>query len=156
MNIADLKIPDIDSLHSFLIEKAPADSPFKEERRKELIGAILKAKFTYYLNPVYILAHAIHESGWGRSKIAKEKNNIFGYKAYDSSPFKSAMIFKNYDDCVNTVMGAVKKEYLTPGGKYYNEATLEGMNVRYATDRNWNKNIRKLMNEIYNHIGKRG
>ena len=148
MEIADLKKPTIKSLKKFL-DKSPSDSPFREERQAELLLGIALAAEKYELNPVYILAHAILESGWGRSKIAREKNNLFGYKAYDSSPYESAMKFVDYPTCIDTVMGAVKKEYLTPGGKYFNGATLEGMNVRYATDKTWSEKIRNIMNRIY-------
>lgn len=148
MEIADIKKPTMESLKKFL-DKAPADSPFRKERQAELLLGIELSSEKYNLNPVYILAHAILESGWGRSQIARDKNNLFGYKAYDSSPYQSAMKFEGYTDCINTVMGAVKKEYLTPGGKYYNGATLEGMNVRYATDKKWAGKIRNLMNRIY-------
>ena len=40
----------------------------------------------YNINGVFVAAVGIHESEWGTSKIALQKNNLFGYGAYDSNP----------------------------------------------------------------------
>lgn len=148
-SIADLRIVEEKDLALFLAEKAPVDSPFKKEKQLELVHAIGDVSYRYKINPAYILAHAILESGWGRSKIAKEKNNLFGYRAYDSSPYKSAVSFKNYLQCIDVVMKHIQVDYLTLNGEYYNGPTLEGMNKKYATDPTWATKIRKIMNDIY-------
>jgi len=154
-NIADLRIIEAGDLDAFLWENAPMDSPFKVEKRKGLVLDIMAASKKYQLNPCYILAHAILESGWGRSKIAREKSNLFGYKAYDSSPYESAMSFASYWQCIDTVMKHVYANYLTPGGVYYNGPTLGGMNQKYASDKEWSNKIRKLMNDIYTFCSER-
>jgi beta-N-acetylglucosaminidase len=148
-SIADLRKIDMEDIALFLTEKSPADSPFKKEKQSDLIHGIEDASFRYKLNPIYILAHAILESGWGRSKIAKEKNNLFGYKAYDADPYGNAMSFRSYLHCIDVVMKHVHGNYLIPGGKYYNGPTLKGMNKKYATDPAWATKIRKIMNDIY-------
>jgi beta-N-acetylglucosaminidase len=154
-DIADLRLIDITDLAAFLTAKAPADSPFKKEKQSQLLYGIDDASNRYKLNKVYILAHAILESGWGRSKIAREKNNLFGFRAYDSDPYGNAMSFKSYIDCINVVMKHVYDNYLTPGGKYYNGATLGGMNKKYASDKEWSNKIRKLINDIYKFCSER-
>lgn len=153
-NIADLRMIGHKELAAFLLEKAPADSPFKE-KRYGLSVDIMAASLKYQINPCYILAHAILESGWGRSKIAREKSNLFGYKAYDSSPYESAMSFVSYWHCIDTVIKHVHDNYLTPGGKYYNGPTLGGMNQKYASDKEWSTKIRKIMNDIYKFCSER-
>ena len=154
-NIADLRIISHNDLKAYLSENAPADSPFKAEKREGLVVDIMAASKKYHINPVYILAHAILESGWGRSKIAREKSNLFGYKAYDSSPYESAMSFVSYWQCIDTVMKHVHDNYLTPGGVYYNCPTLGGINQKYASDKEWSAKIRKLMNDIYKFCSER-
>ncbi len=47
----------------------------------------------YKINGVFVAAMAIHESAWGTSKIARDKNNLFGYGAYDSNPYNGAYQF---------------------------------------------------------------
>jgi beta-N-acetylglucosaminidase len=99
------------------------------------------------INPYYIAAHAAWESGWGTSPLFLTKNNPFGYGAYDSSP-QSAYAFNSVPDAIWYVMGQVKQNYLTPGGKYYHGSTLRGMNVMYASDPNWGNGILSIMNSL--------
>jgi Putative peptidoglycan binding domain/Mannosyl-glycoprotein endo-beta-N-acetylglucosaminidase/CHAP domain len=135
-------------LESYLKQKAPNDSPFKVEKRIDLLTGIEHSKIALGLNPIFILAFAIHESGWGRSQIAKVKNNLFGWGAFDADPFNKAWSFDSYQECIDVVMKTIKQIYLTTGGTYFNGTTLKGMNVKYATDNNWASGIRALMNEI--------
>ncbi len=90
------------------------------------------------VNGVYLLAHAIHETGWGKSRIAREKFNLYGYGAFDASPLKSAFDFQTPGDSVIFVAKKIRANYLTIGGKYYSKkygATLRGMNEKYASDK---------------------
>jgi len=52
------------------------------------------------------------------------------------------------------VMSRVKKDYLTPGGKYYEGETLEAMNIHYATDKEWAAKIKRIMVNFYQAMGK--
>jgi beta-N-acetylglucosaminidase len=100
------------------------------------------------INPFYIAAHAAWESSWGTSRIAKDKNNLFGYGAYDSCPYECAYSYASKADSIKAVMQQVKTNYLTRGGKYYNGPNLDGMNQKYATDSNWKKGITSIMNSL--------
>jgi len=100
------------------------------------------------INGLYLAAHAAWETGWGSSKIFKDKNNLFGYGAYDSSAYESAWTFSSPQHCIYFAAQQIKKDYLTPGGKYYNGPTLVGMNVKYATDKNWANGIASIMRKI--------
>ena len=59
-------------------------------------------------------AVAIHESGWGGSSIASDKNNLFGYGAYDSSPYDSAYEFSDYSEGIDLLARVFAKYYLNP------------------------------------------
>jgi hypothetical protein len=100
------------------------------------------------INPFYIVAHAAWESTWGTSRIANDKNNLFGYGAYNSCPYECAWTFKSKAESIETVMPIIKANYLTEGGKYYNGPTLTGMNIKYATDQNWKNGIASIMNSL--------
>lgn len=105
-------------------------------------------KAEVYANSVYLFAHAIHESGWGKSAISRKKNNLFGFGAYDASPMKSAKTFDSPADSVMEVAKYVRANYLEPDGKYHSKkygATLKGMNQCYATDPLWSRKIAKTM-----------
>lgn len=114
------------------------------------------AEKQYNINGIFVAAVAIHESNWGTSKIANNKNNLFGYGAYDSSPYNSAYSFTDYSESIDLISRVFVKYYLNPtgtkiyngeiaNGKYYNGNTLSAVNKRYATDKNW-------ANSVYNHI----
>jgi uncharacterized protein YraI len=110
------------------------------------------------VNAVYQAAHAAWESAWGRSTIAREKNNLYGWRAYDSCPGSCAREFASKADCVRYVVPRIDDLYLTPGGTYYTDAgpTLRGMNRNYATDPNWASGIAGVMDSLGEHLPDRG
>lgn len=110
----------------------------------------------YNINGLFVAAVAIHESDWGTSQIALQKNNLFGYGAYDSNPYTSAYEFNDYSQSIDLIARVFVKYYLNPSGTsiyggekasgiYYNGETLTGVNKKYATDKNW-------ANAVYSHI----
>ena len=117
----------------------------------------------YNINGVFVAAVGIHESAWGTSKIAIQKNNLFGYGAYDSNPYNGAYTFTNYSESIDLISRVFVKYYLNPvgtsiyGGEkakatYYNGPTLTGVNTKYATDRNWANAVYKHMQYLYNKL----
>ena len=112
------------------------------------------AKYFYYaekqygLNGVFLAAMAIHEGGWGTSKISKDKKNLFGYGAYDRNPYGARALVKYYLNPKGTKIYG--KEKAT--GAYYNGATLKGVNKRYASDKNWHNATFKWMQYLYNRL----
>ncbi len=107
------------------------------------------------VNPIYILAHIIHETGWGRSAIFSEKNNLFGFGACDKNPRVNAVRFSSPVECLEKVVKFIAREYLTPGGKFYANPNLMGMNRHYATDKSWCYKIMILMNKIEDFLRER-
>ncbi len=108
----------------------------------------IQAQDTYHVNARYLVAHSIEESAWGTSAIAQQKNNLFGFEAYDSNPFQDAATFPSFGACIMTVAQYISVNYLSPTGQYYHGPTLQGMNVDYATDPNWATNIANIANTI--------
>ena len=117
----------------------------------------------YNINGVFVAAVAIHESAWGTSRISQEKKNLFGYGAYDSNPYSSAYNFSNYSESIDLLARVFVKYYLNPNGtsiyggevasgKYYNGATLTGVNIKYATDKNWANRVYQYMQYLYNKL----
>lgn len=100
------------------------------------------------IDPVYLMAHAILESGWGFSWISLNKKNLYGWGAYDRDPEGLAHTSSGYEENIEYVASHIKSMYLTPGGEYYTGygPTLRGMNVHYATSRTWASNIASIMN----------
>ncbi len=110
-----------------------------------LVPVFLEAQSRYGVNAQYLVAHAIVESTWGESQIAHDKNNLFGYSAFDSSPYASATTFPSKAYAILYQAWFVRNYYLDPGGPYYHGSNLDGMNVDYATDPNWAQKIAAVM-----------
>lgn len=117
----------------------------------------------YNINGVFVAAVAIHESGWGTSKIALQKKNLFGYGAYDSNPYNGAYEFTDYSECIDLIARVFVKYYLNPNGTeiyggekaqgtYYNGSTLTAVNTKYASDKNWANSVYKHMKYLYNKL----
>ncbi len=117
----------------------------------------------YNINGLFVAAIGIHESAWGTSKIAQSKKNLFGYGAYDSSPYSSSYSFTSYSEGIDLIARVLVKHYLNPSGtaiygnekatgKYYNGATITGVNQKYATDKNWANKVYSYMEYLYKKI----
>ncbi|MGP4078037.1 S-layer homology domain-containing protein [Halobacillus sp. K22] len=127
-------------LDEFIASEVP-DSP--------LIGtgdAFKKAEELHGTNALYLLAHAIHESNWGKSKIARDKNNLFGIGANDGNPYEDAWTYESYEKGILVAAS----EFIVPG--YFDSSTWKargahlgnkssGMNVYYASDVYWGQKI---------------
>lgn len=119
----------------------------------ELAGlgdAYVKAEQQYGVNAFVLMALSANESAWGKSKIAQDKNNLFGYMAYDRDPYNSAKHFATKEEGILTVANHLATNYLVEGAKYFNGYTLAGMNVRYASDKEWHSKITSIMNRLVN------
>ena len=125
-----------------------ADSILRGTGLEGLGKAFVEAEQNHGVNAVYLMAHAAWESAWGKSKISREKNNLFGYMAYDKSPYKSAKRFQSKAEGIDVVARFISQNYLHESGPYYHGPTLRGMNVRYATDENWNRGIAKVIRHL--------
>ncbi|PGQ46438.1 S-layer homology domain-containing protein [Bacillus thuringiensis] len=125
------------------IAKYHSDSP--------LVGHgqdFINAQNQYGVSAHYLAAHAILESGYGKSEIAYQKHNLFGLRAYDGDPFKYAKYLPSYGDSIAYNANYVRERYLEESGMYYNGPTLTGMNVKYASDKGWAKKIAGIMERI--------
>ena len=117
------------------------------------------AEQKYGVNALYLVAHSALESAWGKSNIAKKKNNFFGIAAYDSSPYTSATKF---DDVDSGILGAarwINEKYLSnssyPARGAYLGNKAGGMNVNYATAPYWGESIASIMFDANERLGKK-
>lgn len=117
----------------------------------------------YNINGIFVASIGIHESAWGTSKIAQNKKNLFGYGAYDSSPYSSSYNFDSYSEGIDLIARVLVKYYLNPNGagiyggeiangKYYSGNTVSAVNKRYATDKNWAKKVYNYMEYLYQKL----
>lgn len=96
-----------------------------------------EAERLYDIDASLLAAIAALESGWGTSKLAKERNNLFGYCAYDGTD--KATHFETKRDSILTAAKTIK-EYFDNG---YNLDTIP-----WASDPDWAKKVREIQKEI--------
>ena len=73
------------------------------------------------------------------------------------------MEFSSYEEGIETVAKSLVKYYLNPAGTkiydgetaegwYYNGPTVEGVNTRYASDKDWHKKVFNYMEMLYKRL----
>ncbi len=117
----------------------------------------------YNINGIFLASLAIHESAWGTSQIAQDKKNLFGYGAYDETPYESSFEFEDYSEGIELLAKVMVKYYINPVGTkiydgekalatYYNGPTLADVNIRYASDENWHSKVYSYMKMLYSRL----
>lgn len=96
---------------------------------------------TYGVNGLLMTGVAANESWWGKSDIAKQKNNLFGLAAVDSNP-GNAFSYSSVSVCIKDFAETyMSKWWLNPNNWRYYGAFLgdkgSGVNVKYASDPYW-------------------
>lgn len=113
----------------------------------------------YKINALYLLSHAIHESNWGTSKIAQDKNNLFGYGAVDGDAYNGAYTYATFKESIEDAAKKINANYHKVTGSFYNGSILGnkaiGMNVRYASDPYWGEKIAGHMYRTDLYLGKK-
>lgn len=117
---------------------------------KGLGRSFVQAELKYGINAVFLTALAIHESHWGTSALAREKNNLFGFSAYDANPYLYAETFISKHECVLYVARFLRDNYIS--GQYSNGRNISDINFRYASDEEWGYKIFMLVMQIDNDI----
>ncbi len=97
------------------------------------------------VNPFFLASVAVVESGFGESEIARDKKNLFGYKAYDRDPYGSAKSFTSFQAGIEQVAEAISRDYLSPNGSYYNGKSTKDINKRYASDDMWHQKVNDII-----------
>lgn len=89
----------------------------------------------------------IHESGWGKSSLSLNKNNLFGMNATDNNPYGNGTSFPSVEAGINYHADRyLSWGYTDPvddwrymGSHVGNKGS--GMNVRYASDPFWGEKL---------------
>ena len=77
---------------------------------KPYAEAFLNAEANYNVNACFLASIAAHESSWGRSDLAKNKNNLFGWKGRNG--YKE---FESPERCIDFVAWKLAKKYISKG-----------------------------------------
>ncbi|HDR3889380.1 TPA: S-layer homology domain-containing protein [Bacillus cereus] len=114
----------------------------------------------YNVNALFLYSLAVHESYYGTSALAKDKNNLFGLKATDDSPYGNGESFNSKEDCIEHAAKVYMSEgYLNPGHWRYTATytgdKAGGLNMKYASDANWGKKVAGHMYRFDSYLGKK-
>lgn len=110
--------------------------------------ALIQAETEYGINALVLAGICAHESGWGRSRIAKEKNNLAGLGAYDGQEYSAGIRFDSRTASIMFLAELLAIHY-APGGKYYGGShDLQGIGIRYASDPAWARKVAGCMRVI--------
>ncbi|MEG0359750.1 MAG: glucosaminidase domain-containing protein, partial [Anaerorhabdus sp.] len=111
----------------------------------------INAQNTYGMNALLIYSLACLESAYGTSGYALERNNLFGWNAFDSDP-NQASYFSSIEAAVNEHMGINLRGYTNIedsrffGSHVGNKGS--GFNVKYAADPYWGYKIAAIAYSI--------
>ena len=98
--------------------------------------AFYGAEKAYGVNGVVLAAICVHESGWGTSKLARERNNLAGLGAYGPG---LGMTFDTREECVFYLARLLRDK---PGD------SLAEIGIWYASDPHWAQKVARCMKKI--------
>jgi len=140
-----MEVFDKDSYCPEVFEPIKPYIPYTDEQIENLMQPLLVGfGCVFNLNArlndfdvLHSIGHSVLEASkkglWANSAIAKKKNNIYGFGAYDLSPMASAKKFSNIVECIRIWSKWWNEKYLLSTGKYYHGNCEQGVNVRYAS-----------------------
>lgn len=112
----------------------------------------VNAQETYGVNALLTFCMGLLESGWGRSQIAINKNNLFGWNAVDSNPGGSADSYSSIQSAIEQHMAYNLRGYMDINDVRFFGTHLgnkgSGFNVKYASDPYWGLKIAALAYQI--------
>lgn len=110
--------------------------------------ALVAAEAETGINALLLAGVVAHETGWGQSRLAREKCNMAGLGAYDGSECSSGIRFDSRADSIMFLAELLAVKY-APGGCYYGGSfDLKGVGVRYASDPRWAEKVAGCMKII--------
>lgn len=99
----------------------------------------------YEVNAVLLASLAALESGWARSDLAVDKNNLFGWKL-NSGEYEA---FESKEQCIFEVAESISENYLSETGAYYTGDTLvENVAEYYSPSEEWIELLKEVADGI--------
>ena len=99
----------------------------------------------YGMNALLVFALANHESAYGTSSIARNKNNVFGWNAIDSNPYEGADYYANVGQSIREHMSVNLFGYTNIADSRFTSPAYgnkgAGFNTKYASDPDWGVKI---------------
>ncbi|MGL5715724.1 MAG: N-acetylmuramoyl-L-alanine amidase [Paraclostridium sp.] len=122
-------------------------------------SSFLKAEKDYNINAIVLCAIACLESGYGTSKLATEKNNLFGLDAptelQGQANYGSG--YKSKEDCINYCGHRLGKQYLeldnSAKWRYCNgKKDLATIGTKWSESKDWANKVENIAMRIEKNI----
>lgn len=111
----------------------------------EYADVFVECEKKYGVNAILLVSLAALESGWARSDLAVDKNNLFGWKCSDGE----YAAFESKEQCILEVAEAISENYMTETGAYYTGNTLiENVAQYYSPSEEWIKLLKEVTDGI--------
>lgn len=136
----DFDITTLSAVTAYELDLAFAGTPLEG-----LGEAFVRAELKTGINALFIAAVAVIESDWGHSALASERNNLFGFGAYDGDVDK-AQAFSSKQECVLHVAVFLREHYID--GSYFRGHSVKAVNELYASDKAWADKVLGAMRRI--------
>ena len=138
---------------------ASENSYGRTSKLRNMADAFIENQNKYGTNALLMIGVAANESAWGCSRIAAEKNNLFGHAAYDSDPGGNANGYSSVEYSIYYHSSQfISKGYLDPvtDGRYFGADLGDkgsGINVKYASDPYWGEKAAAVCWKIDSYLG---
>ncbi|MDB4868837.1 MAG: hypothetical protein JWR03_3170 [Cohnella sp.] len=110
---------------------------------------ILEIEEKYGINAYFTIAIMKLESGNGKSRLARSKNNLFGLNAIDGDKYNQALKFDTKGDSVRKFGQLIAKNYVEKG-----YATVEKVANKYCpANPKWSALVKNIMKRDYSKSG---
>lgn len=114
-----------------------------------LSNAFVDAEKEYGVNAFFLAGIVALESSWATSSRATDgSNNLTGHAVYSDSSRGSQ--FSSHYESVMVTARDLKRDYLTEGGQWNNGLSIEGVNIKYSADPNWNVMVEEIAQDLVN------
>lgn len=114
----------------------------------ELEKTILEIEQDYGINAYFTIAVMKLESGHGKSKLAKEKNNLFGLNAIDGDAYNKAYSFKTKGESVQKFGQLISENYVDKG-----YTSIEKVASKYCqANPKWSALVMNIMKNDYKKL----
>lgn len=130
---------DGNQLKKYLINKSKSNSVYYDHT-----NSFVNYQQRYGMNALLVFSMANHESAYGTSNYAVNRNNLFGWDAIDSNP-GNAKTFSSVDESIRQHMGRNLFGYSNVNDWRFSGPALgnkgAGFTTKYASDPDWGLKI---------------
>ncbi|MGL5043128.1 MAG: glucosaminidase domain-containing protein [Culicoidibacterales bacterium] len=140
------------------------DSSSYKNKTSKMINsgpAFTEIQNNFGTNALLVMAMGVHESAYGTSQFAIERNNLFGVGAVDTDPSLAAKfdsIAAGITEQGNFLSWVYADADYPTGLNYYGSHLgnkSSGMNVKYASDPFWGEKIARTMASFDRYLGEK-